>query len=173
MLDYVLFPQFKPKMRVSTSLGRQIWRKKMEEKWLGGARGWANTLACQWRTLLNLSTVVTCAQIDWHLKILHTHFLCNQFPPPILSPLHSTRGKSVNSGYMWALKHAQECCAVVWEVLFGVVGNSCVFAVLVWWLGIQESFMCARHSPLSPLPHHSFFISCAVGGAQEGACCTR
>jgi len=31
-------------------------------------------------------------QIDWHLKIQNTTFLCIKFPPPILSPLHSTRG---------------------------------------------------------------------------------
>jgi len=31
-------------------------------------------------------------QIDWHLKIENAHFVCNKFPPPILSPLHSTCG---------------------------------------------------------------------------------
>ena len=31
-------------------------------------------------------------QIDWHLKIQNTHFLCIKFPPLTLSPLHSTRG---------------------------------------------------------------------------------
>jgi len=31
-------------------------------------------------------------QIDLHLKIMNTTFLCIMFPPPILSPLHSTVG---------------------------------------------------------------------------------
>ena len=33
--------------------------------------------------------------IDWHLKIQNTTFLCIRFLPPILSPLHSTRAKSL------------------------------------------------------------------------------
>ena len=31
-------------------------------------------------------------QIDWHLKIQNTTFVCIKFPPPIVSPLYSTRG---------------------------------------------------------------------------------
>jgi len=31
-------------------------------------------------------------QIDWHLKIQNTDFVCIKFPPPLLSLLHSTRG---------------------------------------------------------------------------------
>jgi len=31
-------------------------------------------------------------QIDWHLKIQNTTFLCIKFPPPILSPLDFTCG---------------------------------------------------------------------------------
>ena len=38
-------------------------------------------------------------QIDWHLKIQNTTFLCIKIPPPILSPLHSTCGGSMI--YMW------------------------------------------------------------------------
>jgi len=34
------------------------------------------------------------SQIDWHLKIQSTTFLCIKFPPPILIPLQSTRGQS-------------------------------------------------------------------------------
>ena len=30
-------------------------------------------------------------EIDWPLKIQNTDFVCIKFPPPILSPLHSTR----------------------------------------------------------------------------------
>jgi len=35
------------------------------------------------------------SQIYLHLKIQNTTFLCIKFPPPILSPRHSTRGQSL------------------------------------------------------------------------------
>ena len=37
-------------------------------------------------------TQIMSTQINWNLKIQNTTFLCINFPPPISSPLHSTRG---------------------------------------------------------------------------------
>jgi len=82
------------------------------DEWTGHTAFARRNKACVFRKITNLSHFVispcvlelrlwpeTPTLINWNLKIQNTAFWCNKFPPPILSPLHSTRGP------WWCTRH--------------------------------------------------------------------
>jgi len=58
--------------------------------------------------------------IDWHPKIQNTTYLCIEFPPPILSPLHSTRG----------IPCATACCTAVLFMVYIIYTH--MYVIHVW-----------------------------------------